>query len=73
MFLGQVNTSGPTGVAFIIFLQKFTVKQGNLVKGRLTAVDLLAPTSLDQRLFISKILITIDTKRATLMRRSTVL
>jgi len=40
---------------------------------RLSTVDLLALTSLDQLLFILKILFTFFTKQATLMRRSIVL
>jgi len=35
--------------------------------------DLLVLTSVDQHLFILKILLTLDTKQATLMRRPTVL
>ncbi len=43
-------------------------------RGRLSTVDLLVLTSLDQLLFILKILFTYVTKQAaTLMRRSTVL
>jgi hypothetical protein len=45
----------------------------SLLKGRLSAVELLVLTSLDQLLFILKILFTFFTKQATLMRRSTVL
>jgi len=41
--------------------------------GRLSAVDLLVLTSLDQLIFILKILFSFLTKQATLMRRSTVL
>jgi len=41
--------------------------------GRLSTVDLLIQTSLDQLLFILKILFTFFTKQSTLMRRSTVL
>ncbi len=40
---------------------------------RLSTVDLLVLTSLDQLLFILKILLTFFTKQATFMRRSTVL
>jgi len=41
--------------------------------GRLSTVDLLALTSLDQLISILKILFTFVAKQATLMRRSTVL
>jgi len=41
--------------------------------GRLSTVDLLVLTRLDQLIFILKILFTSVTKQATLMRRSTVL
>ncbi len=40
---------------------------------RLCTVDLLKITTLDQHIFISKILFTFVTKQATLMRRSIVL
>jgi len=42
-------------------------------RGRLSTVDLLVLTSLDQLLFILKILLNSFTKQAILMRRSTVL
>jgi hypothetical protein len=42
-------------------------------KGRLSTFDLLVLTSLDQLLFISKILFTLISKQATFIRRSTVL
>ncbi len=46
---------------------------GNLaVRGSFSTVDLLVRTSLDQLLYIFKILFKLFTKRATLMRRSTV-
>jgi hypothetical protein len=49
------------------------VVQGSLTEGgRLSMVDLLVPTSLDQLLFIMKILFRCFTKQATLLRRSTV-
>jgi hypothetical protein len=41
-------------------------------RGRFSTVDLLVLTSLDQSLFILKILFTFFTKQATLIRRSTV-
>jgi hypothetical protein len=41
-------------------------------RGGLSTVDLLVLTSLDQLLFLLKILFTLFTKQATLMRRSTV-
>ncbi len=41
-------------------------------KGKLRTINLLAPTSLDQLIFTLKILYTLVTKQATLMRRSTV-
>jgi hypothetical protein len=45
-----------------------------LLKGRLSTVGLLALTSLDERMFIFKILLTFFLqKQVTLMRRSTVL
>jgi hypothetical protein len=44
-----------------------------LLKVRLSAVDLLVLTSLDQLLFIMKILFKCFTKQATVLRRSTVL
>ncbi len=44
-----------------------------LLKGWISTVDLLELTSLDQLLFILKILLTFFTKQPTLMRRSTVL
>jgi hypothetical protein len=44
-----------------------------LMKGRLSTVGLLVPTNLYQMLFLLKILFAFGTKRATLMRRSTVL
>jgi hypothetical protein len=44
-----------------------------LLKGRLSTVDLLVLTSLDQLLFILKILFAFLETLATLMRRSTVL
>ncbi len=43
------------------------------VRGRLSTVDLLVLTVLDQLLFILKMLVTFLTKQATLMRRSTML
>ncbi len=43
-----------------------------LLKGRLSMVDLLVLSSLDQLLFIMKILFRCFTKQATLLRRSTV-
>jgi hypothetical protein len=43
-----------------------------LSRGRLSMVDLLVLTSLDQLLFTWKILSTSFTKQAALMRRSTV-
>ncbi len=43
------------------------------LKGRLSTVDLLVLTSLDQVIFIMKILFNFVTKQTTLMRRSTVL
>jgi hypothetical protein len=50
------------------------LKPGNTIwRGRLSTVDLLVLTSLDELLFILKILLTFVTKHATLMRRSTVL
>jgi hypothetical protein len=42
-------------------------------RGRLSTVDLLVLTSLDQLIFKLKILFAFVTKQATLMRRSTVL
>ncbi len=42
-------------------------------RGRLSTVDLLVLTSLDQLLFTLKILFTFLTKQATIMRKSTVL
>jgi len=42
-------------------------------RGRLSTVNLLVLTSLDQLIFKLKILFTFFTKQATLMRRSTVL
>jgi hypothetical protein len=48
--------------------------QGSLTKGsRRSTVDLLVLTSLDQLLFVYKILFTFFTKQATLIRMSTVL
>ncbi len=41
-------------------------------KGRLSTVDLLAPTSLVQLIFMFKILLTFVTKQAALIRRSSV-
>ncbi len=43
-----------------------------LWRGRLSTVDLLALTSLDQLLFILEVLLTFYTKHANLIRRSTV-
>jgi hypothetical protein len=43
------------------------------MRGKLSTVDLLVLTCLDQLIVIMKILFPFFTKRATLMRRSTVL
>jgi hypothetical protein len=48
------------------------LNQGSLTE-MISTVDLLALISLDQLLFILKILFTYVTQQATLMRRSTVL
>jgi hypothetical protein len=46
--------------------------QGSLLRERLSTVDLLVLTSLDQLLFILQILFTLVTQQTILMRRSTV-
>jgi hypothetical protein len=43
------------------------------MKGRLSTVDLIVPTALDQLLIILNILFTVVEKQARLMRRSIVL
>jgi len=50
------------------------IEQGSLTeRERLNTVDLIVLTSLDELLFIFKMLFTFFTKQVTLMRRSTVL
>jgi hypothetical protein len=57
----------PASVAYTIFQGSLTEREGSV---RLTSLYL---TSLDQLVFILKILFTSFTKQGTLMRRSTVL
>jgi hypothetical protein len=44
-----------------------------LLKGKLSTIDLLVLTSFNELVFILRILFTLFTKQATLMRRSTIL
>jgi hypothetical protein len=54
--------------------KSFKVEAGDpYCRGRLSMVDLLVLTSLDQLIFVLKILFTLVSKQATLMRRSAVL
>jgi hypothetical protein len=57
----------------IIYRVSYGEAREALLEGRLNTVDLLVLTSLDQLIFILKILFTCFTQQATLMRRSTVL
>ncbi len=65
--------------SFIVQALAFFQEQMNtglrevLLKGRLSTVNLLVPTSLDRLLFILKILFTFFTKQPTSIRRSIVL
>jgi hypothetical protein len=55
-------------------LHYFVLGQGSLTEGgRLSTVDFLVLTSLDQLIFKLKIIFSFFAKQATLMRRSTVL
>jgi hypothetical protein len=76
--MSAVNTAPAFKLEFFCLLFQFKQSipnlfipaQESLTKG-LGTVDLLVLTSLDQRLFILKILCTIFTKQAILIRRST--
>jgi hypothetical protein len=65
--------SGSKEVDYILALNTMLRAVNPCRRGRISIVDLIVLTGLDQLLFILKILLTFVSKQATLMRRSIIL